>query len=134
MLPSTKIIQTLNKMATTAENRKLFQGVQLSTLYFLVSGKGIGDVAVLKREKEKRFIYYLITKEKYSHKPTYKSLADSLTSMKEHMLRNGVMKLSMPRIGCGLDLLEWGKVEEMLRDMFSDMDLQITVYTLGAKK
>ena len=105
-----------------------------TTVYFLVSGKGIGDVAVLKREKENRFIYYLITKEKYSHKPTYKSLADSLTSMKEHMLRNGVMKLSMPRIGCGLDLLEWRKVEEMLRDMFCDMDLQITVYTLGAKK
>ena len=85
-------------------------------------------------KKGQRFVYYLITKEKYSGKPTYDTLRDSLLSMKQHILRNGVTDLSMPRIGCGLDLLQWPKVEEMLRDIFGDTDLEITIYTLGSVK
>ena len=95
---------------------------------FCFTGKGVGDVALLQRGH--RFIYYLITKEKYSGKPTYDTLKSSLIAMKRHMLENDVEKISMPRIGCGLDLLEWSKVEMMLRDIFQDTDIVITIYTL----
>ncbi|XP_036803010.1 ADP-ribose glycohydrolase OARD1 isoform X2 [Oncorhynchus mykiss] len=119
-----------------------------------------GQCAVLKRNK--RFVYYLvrclalytnqlkhikpfyfvifcgvsllqITKEKYSHKPTYDNLRQSLEDMKSHCLQNGVTGISMPRIGCGLDRLSWDKVEEMLKQVFQPTDISITVYTLPVK-
>jgi hypothetical protein len=38
-----------------------------------------------------------ITKEKYSNKPTYDSLRQSLEDMRSHCLKNGVTAISMPR-------------------------------------
>ncbi|XP_014002077.2 ADP-ribose glycohydrolase OARD1 [Salmo salar] len=90
-----------------------------------------GQCAVLKRHK--RFVYYLITKEKYSNKPTYDILRQSLEDMKSHCLKNGVTAISMPRIGCGLDRLSWDKVEKMLEKVFQPTSISITVYTLPVK-
>jgi O-acetyl-ADP-ribose deacetylase (regulator of RNase III) len=118
----------------------------------------IGQVAVLQRDK--RFIYYLvsrsaearakeesllptlslslslsllslqITKERYFHKPTYASLEQSLISMREHMRSAGVKRLAMPKIGSGLDALQWPKVKDMIERVFKDSDCEITIYAL----
>lgn len=85
-----------------------------------------GGVAILKDQD--RFIYNLITKEKYFNKPTYQTMHSSLEAMKEHMEKNGVQKLSIPKIGCGLDGLVWKKVQDQLEDIFKDTDTEITVY------
>uniref|UniRef100_A0A8D0E611 O-acyl-ADP-ribose deacylase 1 n=1 Tax=Salvator merianae TaxID=96440 RepID=A0A8D0E611_SALMN len=90
--------------------------------------KKTGDVAVL--EREHRYVYYLITKHKYSHKPTYDNLQKSLEAMKLHCLKNSVTCISMPKIGCGLDRLEWSKVSTMIEEIFEDTDINITVYIL----
>lgn len=58
--------------------------------------KQIGDIAVLKDNN--RFVYYMITKERFYNKPTYESVKESLESVKEHCLENGVKNLNMPRI------------------------------------
>ncbi|KAL1021041.1 hypothetical protein UPYG_G00007940 [Umbra pygmaea] len=87
-----------------------------------------GQCAVLRREE--RFVYYLITKKRFSHKPTYDSLRKSLEDMKCHCLQNGVTSISMPRIGCGLDRLSWDKVEKILEQVFHTTDISITVYSL----
>ncbi|XP_030417268.1 ADP-ribose glycohydrolase OARD1 isoform X4 [Gopherus evgoodei] len=92
------------------------------------SEKKSGEVAVLKRDD--RYIYYLITKKKVSHKPTYENMQKSLEAMKTHCLNNGVTDISMPRIGCGLDRLEWDKVSALLEEVFEDTDIKITVYAL----
>ncbi|XP_028622593.1 ADP-ribose glycohydrolase OARD1 isoform X1 [Grammomys surdaster] len=73
--------------------KKRFGGVQ----ELLSQQKKSGEVAVLKRDG--RYIYYLITKKRASHKPTYENLQKSLEAMKSHCLKNGVTDLSMPRQG-----------------------------------
>ncbi|XP_047220482.1 ADP-ribose glycohydrolase OARD1 [Girardinichthys multiradiatus] len=79
--------------------------------------KKFGGVSKLKEQRklpgqcalliqDGRFIYYLITKKKASQRPTYENLRLSLEDMKSHCLKNGVKRISMPRIGCGLDRLQ----------------------------
>ncbi|XP_067863422.1 ADP-ribose glycohydrolase OARD1-like isoform X2 [Heptranchias perlo] len=104
--------------------KKLFQSVK----ELQNQDKKIGDVAVL--QMKQRYIYYLITKKRASHKPTYDSLQSSLQAMKQHCLKNGVTHISMPRIGCGLDKLKWNKVAVTIEEVFKNTDIIITVYSL----
>jgi hypothetical protein len=73
-------------------------------------------------------VFNLITKEKYSHKPTYNTLQGSLNTMRKLILNNDIHYVAMPKIGCGLDKLQWGKVREMIFETFKDIeDLEILV-------
>ncbi len=58
----------------------------------------MGNVAVLKQTGD-RYIYNLVTKERYSDKPTYEALERSLESMREHAKKHGVKEIAMPKIG-----------------------------------
>ncbi|XP_065177227.1 ADP-ribose glycohydrolase OARD1-like [Sycon ciliatum] len=87
-----------------------------------------GGLASLQRSG--RFVYYLVTKEKYYQKPTYETLRQSLQSMRAHCEANGVKHVCMPKIGCGLDGLEWARVAKVIRDVFSGSPIQLTVYVL----
>lgn len=71
----------------------------------------------------------LITKPKYWHKPTYESFTQAVVSMKNLCLNDGITKLAMPQIGCGLDKLQWGKVSEIIREVFDDTEVEIVVCT-----
>lgn len=72
-------------------------------------------------------VFNLITKERYWHKPNYQSLQTSLISMKVLIHDNKVKYLAMPKIGCGLDRLQWGKVREIIEEVFEDTDIEILV-------
>jgi O-acetyl-ADP-ribose deacetylase (regulator of RNase III) len=72
-------------------------------------------------------VYNLITKQKYWHKPTYESLTQSLLCMRDMIEFNKTKYLAMPKIGCGLDKLQWSKVREIICDVFKDVDIEILV-------
>lgn len=86
-------------------------------------GKGYNRLVPMKNH----VIANLVTKEKYSDKPTYQTLKDSLISLKEDMDYHKYTKLAMPKIGCGLDGLEWSKVKEIIYEVFSDTNYEILV-------
>uniref|UniRef100_A0A1A9WHJ4 Macro domain-containing protein n=1 Tax=Glossina brevipalpis TaxID=37001 RepID=A0A1A9WHJ4_9MUSC len=90
-----------------------------------------GGVAVLKDNQ--RFIYYLVTKDESWQKPTYDTLRSSLKAMHQHMLSNNVQKLAIPRIGCGIDGLEWDKVCAELNEIFHKNNIEIVVYNFVPK-
>ncbi len=92
------------------------------------SGADIGGVATLKVGS--RCVYNLVTKAKYSDKPTYESLRQSLEAMREHAGKNGVKEIAMPKIGCGLDGLQWNAVRTLVKNVFLKDSITLTVYTL----
>lgn len=73
---------------------------------------------------------FQVTKEHYFHKPTMKTLQKSLEAMCSHAVSNGVQKLAIPKLGCGLDRLEWGAVSNLIEEIFSESGIEITVYYL----
>lgn len=77
-----------------------------------------------------RSVVNLVTKEKYYYKPTYQTLKESLVEMKHLYLVNfgeHASKIAMPKIGCGLDRLKWNDVEQIIKDVFADTDVEILV-------
>lgn len=82
-------------------------------------------------KKEERFVYYLTTKQKFSDRPTYETLRSSLETMKSHCVEHNVTNLAMPAIGCGLDGLYWPRVKDMIKDIFQELNMSITIYLLG---
>ena len=92
----------------------------------------IGEAAILKLSNPNRFIYNMVTKEKYSDFPTYDSLQESLIFTRDHALKNKVHHIAMPKIGCGLDKLNWNAVRTLIKNVFLDTDIKISVYHLDA--
>ena len=78
----------------------------------------------------KRYIYNLVTKERYCDKPNLSTLSKTLEAMKTHASTNGVSTIAIPKLGCGLDQMNWQEVVKLLRDIFAYADVQIVVYTL----
>lgn len=69
----------------------------------------------------------LITKERSWHKPTYQSFTESIKSMKHTVERYRIAKLAMPKIGCGLDGLNWNICRKIIQDEFKDVNVEILV-------
>lgn len=78
--------------------------------------------------QNKRYVFYLVTKERYYNRPTYETLKSSLVKMKEIMEANGLRDLAMPRIGCGLDGLEWSRVKGIIEEVFRQSNVNIRIY------
>lgn len=71
-------------------------------------------------ESRKRYIINLITKDAHYHKPTYESMELALGSLVLLCKEKKIKQLSMPKIGCGLDRLEWENVRSYILDAFED--------------
>ena len=72
-------------------------------------------------------VFNLVTKARVYHKPTYDSLVEALVDMRNQCEELNITKLAMPKIGCGLDKLEWWIVEEIIEDVFEDSDIDILI-------
>lgn len=75
-------------------------------------------------------VFNLVTKKNYWNKPTYESLITSLNKMKDQIIKNDIKYLAMPKIASGLDRLSWGKVREIIQEIFKDVDIEILVCSL----
>ena len=90
---------------------------------FRLYPEGLGSVGCVLVGK----VFNLVTKEKYYHKPTLITLQQSLIQMKELAIQNNIKYIAMPRIGCGLDGLEWNDVRNIICAVFQDTDVKILV-------
>lgn len=77
--------------------------------------------------EHQRYIYYLVTKPRSYQKPFYRNLWDSMCDLRNHLLENDIMKLAVPKLGCGLDGLDWRIVRNMLEILFRYTGVEILV-------
>ena len=78
----------------------------------------------------RRYIYNLLTKERFYDKPNLSPLSKTLEAMKIHASMNGVSAIAIRKLGCGLDQMNWQKFVKLLGHIFAYADVQIIVYTL----
>lgn len=107
------------------EFKKRFGGVE----EMRALGLHIGDVGALRRGE--RFVFALVTKERSSGSyPTMASMRQALMSLRERMRRDGVTIVAAPRLGCGLDRLNWPEVRALIREVFDGSGTTFVVYSL----
>ena len=75
-------------------------------------------------------VFNLITKNKYSDKPTYETLKQSLLHMRDYATSLNVDTITMPIIGCGLDRLNYDIVKGIIKNIFNDTNITIIVCKL----
>lgn len=75
----------------------------------------------------KKRIIDLITKTRYWHKPTMYSMCRALSKMKDGCKKHNIEKIAMPKIGCGLDKLNWSDVSSAIEEIFADSSIEIVV-------
>lgn len=91
-----------------------------------------GDLApggILPVVTEKGTFVNLITKEHSWDKPTYLQLTQSLVKFRDWVYDeyDTPKHIVMPRIGCGLDRLEWFVVENIIRGVFHETNNSVNI-------
>ena len=71
-----------------------------------------------------------MTKERFFGKPDLSTLLTTLEAMKSHAERYGVSTIVIPKIGCGLDQMNWQEAVKLLLDVFAYSGIHVVVYTL----
>lgn len=74
-----------------------------------------------------RLVFNMITKEFSWGKPTYATFEGALNDLVNMCESANITKLAIPKIGCGLDRLDWSKVRVMIEDKFAHLDIEILV-------
>ena len=87
--------------------------------------KKVTEIATL--EMENRTIIYLITKEHYWQKPSYQDMFRSLMNLRKLCEERHITHLACPRMGCGLDGLNWDIVHAMLNYIFQNTEIKIRI-------
>lgn len=82
----------------------------------------------LDKESHPKGVYHLVTKDHYFNKPTYRDMVGALFDLR--YFTHNSDKIAMPKIGCGLDKLEWSKVRKIIFDVFDGTDVEILVCSL----
>lgn len=72
-------------------------------------------------------VFNLVTKRNYWDKPTLMTMRHALINMMRGCKKIGVEKLAMPKIGCGLDKLNWDDVSELIKEIFENTNIEILV-------
>ena len=89
----------------------------------------VGGMLVYWDSEQSRYIYLLMTKEKYTDVAKYDDLKSCLRQMRAHAALKGVSCFAMPRIGVVDDRLDWTNVAICLELIFQDIYCTLTVYT-----
>ena len=86
----------------------------------------IGSVLIYFDPISERYIFSLVTKFRYYHKPTYESVLASLYELREIVIDAEITHLSLPKLASGYDKLDFNIIFELICQVFDP--LPITIY------
>ena len=90
----------------------------------------MGQVFPFWHSTGRRYFYNLVTKQRFFDKPDLSNLLTTLETVKSHAAMHGMSTIAIPKIGCGLDQMNWQEFLKLLRDVFAYSDIHVVVYTL----
>lgn len=73
---------------------------------------------------------FLLTKQKKTDKANYNNYKQVLNHARKLLQRNGIERISMPRIGCGGNKLDWAEMKQVIESCFEGTNITITVFVL----
>lgn len=82
---------------------------------------------ILPYEHNNYKIYNLVTKRYSRGKPTREDLNDSLIMLRTNMKFNNEKFLAIPKLGSGLDRLDWNETRKFIEEIFEDTDISIVI-------
>lgn len=74
---------------------------------------------------ENFWIVNLVTKWRYFEKPTYETIEEALRESRPLVRCIKDVKIVMPRIGCGLDGLDWNRVKGIVEKEYMGLDVTV---------
>lgn len=86
----------------------------------------VGDAARVSAGN--RYIFYLVTKERYYDLPTECALESTLVQLAKWCELLSIHRLDIPRLASGRDRVDWDNVVTIIKRAFRDCDITITVY------
>jgi O-acetyl-ADP-ribose deacetylase (regulator of RNase III) len=105
---------------------KQFKGMKKYILNTLKDNNLHFPVTIL-YQSNKGNVFNLITKKVCSGKPNYITIGKCLEEMAKICKDQNIKYLALPKIGSGLDRLQWGEIREIIQEEFKDQDIEILV-------
>lgn len=95
--------------------------------------KGYGKtyVGIMGEAIRAAHVYNLITKRWTYEKPTYTDFITALESLRDNMVKAGENLLVIPKLGCGIDGMEWPAVNRLIKYTFGATNIHVIVCTPG---
>lgn len=72
-------------------------------------------------------IIALVNRDKKWQGTTYDEMLDCIIHLKEYCLEHYIQQIFMPRIACGLDMMNWDIIRPIIKEQFENLDINITV-------
>ena len=105
------------------EKFKIRERILFPNAYPYWDNKGFSQMSFF----ENGIIFNLVTKNNYWEKPTYETLRQALEDARNiiNLFETRIKKIVMPRIGCGLDKLDWNKVKPIVEEILADFEVVV---------
>lgn len=88
---------------------------------------GVSGPMAMYYAQDNNAVINMVTKENYWDKPSYINFEKTLKDVVDICKHYNITKLAMPKIGCGLDKLDWRIVYHLIETEFAGLDIEITI-------
>jgi hypothetical protein len=90
----------------------------------------LGTVVVYTDPRTNRKLFNLMTKTLHHGKPKMKDLVSAIHALKVQCEIHGVDEIHIPKIGCGLDKLDWEEVLPCIEEAFTSSKVKVYIHLL----
>jgi len=97
----------------------------------LTKPRRVGEASII--IVNNRLIFTLITKAFFHSKPNYQDFESSLISMRNFMVFFKIKRLAIPKLGSGLDKLNWELCLDLIIQTFIRDSVEIVIFARNAR-